>query len=135
MATDCGGHWVEQPEHADPRPSDEDNDRMGGMVGMMMRSNNHATSDTRIRDKLLSMLLSERAQNLSNGPQQMTIRIKLNSVKPTIWRRFRVSRTLSLHDLHQKVIAPSLGWATQYHGCFFKIKSPLRIERTGANWV
>ncbi|KAK9828603.1 hypothetical protein WJX72_000990 [[Myrmecia] bisecta] len=47
------------------------------------------------------------------------LEIELHTLKPRIWRRFRVSGAITLNALQDKVISPIMGWVRNYHGYLF----------------
>lgn len=119
-----GGHFERIPVDDDPRPSDEDMERMGGTMGMMMRSYQPTSS---VQPKVwLKKIQSRRPRHSDNGSiVMMTIRIELQGIRnPRIWRRVKVPSVLSLHQFHEKVLVPVMGWARgpPYHGYVFMLK-------------
>ena len=44
----------------------------------------------------------------------------LEELNPSVWREFKVSAHVNLDLLHDKVIAPVMGWARNYHGYYMR---------------
>ena len=44
----------------------------------------------------------------------------LRELNPPIWRRFKVSSSVNLDLLHDKVLAPIVGWTRNYHTYYFR---------------
>jgi hypothetical protein len=124
----CGGFFASPPDDDNHRPSMEDIEAIGGQMGMMMRFNSSRSAPdngSMNPAKVLSLIKSRRkAQQLESQHGIMTIRIQLHGLQPPIWRRVKVSSSLTLHDFHNKVIIPAMGWATEpsYHGYMFMLK-------------
>lgn len=43
----------------------------------------------------------------------------LHEPNPSIWRRVAVPANVTLRDLHDRVLAPAMGWKRGYHGYFY----------------
>ena len=63
----------------------------------------------------------------SNLSPDLVIRISLvrdgstlQELDPPVWRSFNVSSSVSLELLHDKIIAPIMGWERNYHTYFFR---------------
>mmetsp|Transcript_25770 Transcript_25770/g.54477 ORF Transcript_25770/g.54477 Transcript_25770/m.54477 type:complete len:331 (-) Transcript_25770:2981-3973(-) len=68
-------------------------------------------------------------------PSDFVIRISLvrnetslAELKPSIWRRFTVSSSVNLELLHDKVLAPVMGWERNYHTYYFCKAKPSSTE-------
>ena len=48
----------------------------------------------------------------------------LAELNPPIWRRFKVSSDTNLELLHDKILAPIMGWARNYHTYYFRKVGP-----------
>ncbi len=63
----------------------------------------------------------------------MKLRIKLNGIKPEIWRSVVVENSLTLHDLHN-VIQAAMGWGNchmyEFEVSGIKTITPLLRERS-----
>jgi len=44
----------------------------------------------------------------------------LEELSPSVWRQFKVSAHVNLDLLHDKVIAPVMGWSRNYHGYYMR---------------
>lgn len=58
-------------------------------------------------------------------PTDLILRIalvdeELEELSPSIWRRFKVSSHVNLDLLHDKLIAPIMGWTRNYHGYYMR---------------
>mmetsp|Transcript_3102 Transcript_3102/g.6830 ORF Transcript_3102/g.6830 Transcript_3102/m.6830 type:complete len:447 (+) Transcript_3102:197-1537(+) len=64
-------------------------------------------------------------------PSDFVIRISLvrdetslTELNPPVWRRFKVSSTVNLELLHDKILAPVMGWERNYHTYYFRKANP-----------
>mmetsp|Transcript_7133 Transcript_7133/g.16215 ORF Transcript_7133/g.16215 Transcript_7133/m.16215 type:complete len:513 (+) Transcript_7133:34-1572(+) len=67
----------------------------------------------------------------SQLPPDLIIRISLvrdnasiQELDPPIWRSFKVSSSVNLELLHDKIIAPVMGWERNYHTYYFQPAAP-----------
>uniref|UniRef100_A0A7S1KMC9 MYND-type domain-containing protein n=1 Tax=Stephanocyclus meneghinianus TaxID=29205 RepID=A0A7S1KMC9_STEMN len=54
----------------------------------------------------------------------------LHELNPPVYRIFKVSSSINLELLHDKVIAPIMGWERNYHTYYFRAASPRGEEET-----
>ena len=73
------------------------------------------------REDLLRVQRADARLSRSCG-RDLVIRVELLSDRhdvPAVWRRIRVSGRMPLCVLHDKVLAPAMGWTRHYHGYYF----------------
>ena len=49
-----------------------------------------------------------------------TLKITIEDMTPTIHRTVTVTDTITLHQLHEQVIAPTVGWSSKYHAYAYR---------------
>ena len=74
-----------------------------------------AIVDQRKMDKLVSSTMEEEGVD-----EVVTLLVSLDGISPKIWRRVTVPTKISLHALHDQVLAPTLGWRRAYHAYAFR---------------
>lgn len=64
-------------------------------------------------------ILKYRTLNTKKYTPDYLLEISIRSVHPRVWRQIKVSSSISLSILHDKVLAPAFGWVRNYHGYIF----------------
>ena len=50
----------------------------------------------------------------------LTLRVEMSHLIPTVWRRVTAPAHITLHELHDRLLAPAMGWSRGYHSYAFR---------------
>jgi hypothetical protein len=71
--------------------------------------------------------------SIPNIDKSYILKVELMNVTPMIWRRVRVPANITLNLLHDKVLAPAMGWVRDYHGMLIDQKYNVLLLLTTNN--
>ena len=76
----------------------------------------------------------EDAKKVPSG-KVFVLKIIIQDIEPAIHRTVTVTDTITLHQLHEQVIAPSVGWQQQYHAYAFRPTLWDNDGTTSNDWI
>jgi hypothetical protein len=78
--------------------------------------------------------LNRTKTGFANENKSYVLYVEVCNIVPTIWRRIRVPANITFNLLHDKVLAPAIGWCRDYHGYYFQ-ELPLPDQRNLPRFV
>ena len=82
-----------------------------------------AIVEQRRLDRLVQSTLGGGDDSSHHSDEVVTLLIALDGMTPRVWRRVTVPTKISLHALHDQVLAPTMGWDRAYHAYGFRPRS------------
>ncbi|KAL0486101.1 hypothetical protein AKO1_001793 [Acrasis kona] len=131
----------DQPEHFYDSSDDElfedgsgeeVQDRMQRiMMSQFDRSNDRGPSKE--AKQILKNIESEKSESSNYANKSYKLMIYLKNIRPKVWRSVIVPGSITLRTLHDKVLAPAMGWCRNYHAYYFRLypKSQRRDGKVG----